>query len=60
MKIYENLETIIKLSTPRNDVSRDAWDKGPAVRFSKDPKTLRAWKAIPKTYSLELAFSYVV
>ena len=42
MKIYENLETIIKLSTSRNNVSRDAWDKGPAVRFSKDPKTLRA------------------
>ena len=42
MKIYENLETIIKLSPSRNDVSRDAWDKGPAVRFSKHPKTLRA------------------
>ena len=33
MKFYENLETIIQLSKSRNNVLRDAWDKGPGVFF---------------------------
>ena len=35
-------------------------ERKPGVRFSKDPKTLRARKAIRPAYSVKLVFSYVV